>query len=527
MASLHDFLSYFLSGVDDLCKQLTDLHTTAAHSAKQFYDTGFRLTDNITGQGADAFFNVFALNNRQCQLLIDKVNDYYNAADAFRKGLTEVTSPYDDYHDTVYHLMWTLDATGEQYTNMTAREIWDRLRAAFVSNASLDDVVNQNTAQAAIAGPLNTERDQILQEINGNFQPVEDELTSRIKVTPNDANSTYQLSQLRDQQSAANNRVQMIVTNLQTNLENWSLELTRLLQTFINEIEVAAKTTKLDQITVSDLIYEANLPQNTNKNVLIEQLPDGGLIVLVKEGNAGQIENDIQQFLSDHGYAGQNPAVTIMGYRGGESVAEQIVQDAYNRLQNGSPLPFHITNTIMVGSNLPDPTGLPGNYIAYQTMPVEKQRPFYELTPEQYAIMGLTLLLAIPTEGGSLLLDGEEITGSMILQAAGKEGVSKIEEYAVAMGYNSTHPDTQSEADFLAHHLKNYPNYTNQISFSVDGGKHVLSPDQYHALYPNPSQPPENLQVYYKGVLILPEEVGLKTTLTNDAYLGSQVVPDP
>lgn len=532
MASLHDFLSYFVSGLDDLCKQASDLHTTADNSAKTFYSTGEQLNGSIEGKGADAFFNVFALNNQRCQLLIDKANDYYNAADALRKGLDEVTDPYDDYHNSKNGLMWRLDAGGEQYTNMTAREIWERLRTAFATNANLDNLINQSTAAAAISGPLNAERDQILREIDSHFREPEDSLNKTLKEVPDKDDPTHQnadnlLRQLQDQKSAAHSRVQTIVNDLQTNLEEWSLSLTALVQTFINEVNTAAK---IDKYTISDLIYEANLPQNANTPVIIEQLPNGGLLVLVKGGNKEQVEGDIQQFLHDHGYSGQNPSITLIGYGNGEAVAQQVAQDAHARMQDGSklaPLPFQITQIVMVGNNLPDPDGLPSNYIAYQTMPEEDKRPWYEPTPEQTAIMGLTLLLAIPTEGGSLLLEGEEITGSVIIQAAGKEGVTKIEEYAVALGYNSTHPELQSEADFLAAHLKNYGHFGNQITFSVNGGKTVLTPDDYHALYPDPTKPPKNLQVYYRGVAILPEQSGLKPDLSNDGYLSTQVVPNP
>lgn len=522
MATLHDFLSSFLSGLDDLCQQATDLHTVITDSAKNFYNTGEQLNGNIVGRGADAFFNVFALNNRRCELLIAKANDYYSAADSLRKGLKEVTSSYDSYSQ--YRVLPDF-ATATQDTNyyLTPMEIWERLRTAFATNANLDDVVNQSTAISAIAEPLNAERDQILREFDAIFQKSEGPMSKILKVDPVNFDVQQQLTDLQNQQSAIHDHVQLIVTNMQDRLQQWAFELDILLRTFINEVSAAAN---VDQITVSDLIYEANLPQNANADLIIEQLPNGGLLVIVKGGDARQIEIDIRNFISDYGYAGQDVPITIMGYDKGESVAQTIIKDVHDP---ANMLPFQITNAIMVGSNLPDPTGMPVNYASYQTKPVEPKQPWWKLTKEQYAIMGLTLLLAIPTEGASMALVGEEITGEAIVQAAGKLGMDKISEYAVALGYNSTHHDVQSEADFLAQKIKNYPNYLNDTALSDDGGKTVMSATEYrikHNGFINYKDP--NLQIYYRGVTILPEEIGLNTTtLKNDAFLGTQFIPDP
>lgn len=528
MATFRDFLANFLSALDDACKRAESLHTAIASSAKNFYTTGEQLNGNIEGKGADAFFNIFALNNERCELLLAKLNDYYNASSSLSKGIEEVTQPYDDlriYNPSQY------DSAMNMSPYLDPHQVVRQLRDGFVAHANLDDILNQGLAELSIFEALNPTRNQLMDQIDAAFQPGIETAHKALQYVQaggdnNDiSHAQSELNKLQGQHDFQRQMVQDLVNNMQSQLQDWSFKLSLLIQTYISETNAAAK---VDQITLADLIYEANLPQNANVDVFIQQLPNGGLLIIIKGGNADQIENSIRQYLQDYGYAGQNPPITIVGYGNGESVAQAIIKDAQTP---GKHLPFKVANAIMVGSNLPDPTGIPANYFGYQTMPEDTKRPWWQLTGEQYTIMAVTLLLAIPTEGASIMWSGEEITGATILQAAGTLGADKIQEYAVAMGYNSAHPDLQSEADFLAQKLKNYRDYTNNISVSDDGGKTIMSIQDYYEKHSDGSGIPLNdsrLQKYYKGVVILPEEVGLNTTtLTNDAYLGTQFIPDP
>ena len=120
------------------------------------------------------------------------------------------------------------------------------------------------------------------------------------------------------------------------------------------------------------------------------------------------------------------------------------------------------------------------------------------------------------------------ISAKTILETAGSLGIGSLDSYAADLGYNSTHPTQESEAEFLAQKLQNYPNYLNNISVSGDKGKTVESVQEYIQQHGGINFRNPNLKIYYKGVTIVPGEIGLNTsTFTNDAYLGTQFVPDP
>jgi hypothetical protein len=153
------------------------------------------------------------------------------------------------------------------------------------------------------------------------------------------------------------------------------------------------------------------------------------------------------------------------------------------------------------------------------------------LTGKEWVFLGICSVVsaAVPEIGVPL---AEQYIVSGIIE---KLGVNVIVDYAVDLGYDaaSAQHNPQAAATYVAQMVKEYQNQYNDgkpnVQVSVNGGP-VESLNNYvdsnNGLDPNLHG--SNITEYIDRYKALPSEAGLnKTTLSNDAYLGTQAINDP
>lgn len=526
MAKLYDMVSSLIWSLQQMAADTQTCFNTQYNSEQSFFKGCTPLINNpsvpFNGLGAKAFANIVSVNDQRSQMLMAKTHDFYNATNNLVGQVEDLTNSYDNLYMSGYLVdMGNYKAIIDRNNNSTYNsgafdsshtDVLSQLRDAFVNENlyNLDQVLDPNKAQSTISYALGGMQSELVNQLW----------------------SRYDLGLTHD---ALTEYVHTLITNASNQFFNWAMELRSALIDFNNEANAAAQ---IDKPTEADLIYELNLPRNANTPVLIWQLPGGGLLVAVKGGTQQQVEQAIDQYMKDYNYPANTP-VTMVGYEQGSQTAEQIIEDSLNGKQ-----PFKVADAVILGdNNLPQEVDSI-DYINYEVMPHEDNHPAWMPTGEQLTIMIIMGVLSVGTDGGSDVLDamlsGKTITGATVKEAfisALKDkdlAIDKMEEYAVSLGYNANNAEHMTPEEFLAQKLQNSAGFTtNNLTVSVDGKPAIPLTQYITERLTNGDTDLKDLaskgvKIYYRDGILLPDETNMDpATLLNNAYLGSQFIPDP
>jgi hypothetical protein len=514
MAKLYDIVSNLVWSLQQMAADTQTCFNGQYNSEQNFFNKCTQLINNpdipFNGLGARAFANIFSVNDQRSQMLMAKTHDFYNATNNLAGQIEDLTNSYDnlntpDYLANLYEDDYT--TTDPYHWHM---QILGQLRDAFV-NANLynlDRLLDPNTAQSTISSSIDGLHSELVNQIYSNGGLTGD--------------GDY---------GFCSAYVQTMITNANNQFFNWAMELRSLLTGFNTEADAASQ---IDKPTEADLIYELNLPRYANTPVLIWQLPNGGLLIAVKGGTQQQVEQSIDQYMKDYNIPKGTP-VTILGYEEGSQTAEQVIEDSLNGNQ-----PFKVADAIMIGdNNLPQEVdGI--DYINYEVTPHEDNHLSWLPTKEQLTIMTVMAIVSVATDGGAdILLSGESLSGSVVKEAfvsALKDkdlAIDKMEEYAVSLGYNASNSEHLTPEEFLAQKLQNSAGFTTtNLSVSVHGQPPIPLTQYITQQLTNGNTSPDlasqGVKIYYKDGILLPDETNMDPgKLLNNAYLGSQFIPDP
>jgi hypothetical protein len=395
------------------------------------------------GLGARAFENLSTLNEGHSMEVNAKLHDFYNASNNLAGEIESLTKPYE-----LGNIRYDNDGGGgfpnpviyQFVGSLSYDDILHKLMGGLLSTTSIDALLNPGSLPATIAAGtqvgLNQMNNMIEEAFQGRLNPLRRELAA------DPGNKSYwqgRIDELTQEYHTSLEIVQGLTTNMNSQLEQWGLALNGLAMQYAQEIAAAAK---IDQPTVADFLYESTLPPYAHQDVLIWQLPGGGLFILVKGGDSGADEQIIKNYLARYGQPGSAPQVTIMGYQDGMSAAQKIIEDAQNP---DSFLSIQVINAIMVGKQDEQSfEPVPGiNYVDYAFAPEDKKAwSLLGLNEEQVVTMGVTTLVA-------LALDQEELLGGDISTVLGNLGTEKLAEYATALGFNASDAGGETPAQYL------------------------------------------------------------------------------
>jgi len=472
------------------------------------------------GLGAKAFDNLSTLNQGKSMLVNAKMNDFYNASHNLASEITNLNSQYELGNGRYYN-----DGGGgfpnpiiyQFVGNMDYDDILKVLMDGFLTNTSVDSILNPNTISSTISAGTQIGLNQMTNKIDAAYQALAGNFKLGPTEDPHDHSGWKErLSQIKQDYQTALEIVQGLTTNMNTQLEQWALALNALASQYAQEVSDAAQ---MDRATVADYIYEANQPAYAHQNVLIWPLPNGGLFIMIRGGDPQADEQVIKNYLATYGQQGKTPLVTIMGYEGGMGTAQQIITDSQNP---SSFLDFQVVNAIMVGdqNKLPDQQTPGINYVDYALNPDEKKAwSFLGLNEEQVITMGVTTLV-------SLALEQPELVEGEFASVFGKLGTEKLVEYATSLGFNASESGGETPAQYLIQWSANH----NQDQIQLPNGKWMPMQDYVQQQISQGGLKPLSIQGVnhrFDYTYTVPEEANMKQDLTKSSYLGSQFILDP
>lgn len=524
--SLADLVQPWVDALNDLSssasnnlKLCNDSLTTFQNNCKVLVGDN---TMTFQGLGAQAFENAYTLNEGHSMLVNAKIHDFYNASHNLVGEVQNLASQYElgtgiYYNDgsdnfpnpTIYDFVGSMDYD----------DILRVLMDGFLTTTSIDAILKPNSISGTISAGTQIGLNQMTKKIDANYQTMLDPLTTqRNQYSKGDNDYNYfqgRIDELNQRHQTAHLIVQGLTTNMNTQLETWAVALYGLAQQYLQEVLDAGQ---IDKPTISDYIYESTLPAYAGQNVLIWQLPNGGLFIMIKGGDPNADEQIIKNYLALYGQQGQTPNVTIMGYEGGMGTAQQIIDDSKNP---NKFLDINIVNAYMVGDQNKLPNNqTPGvNYVDYSIPPEDqKSWSFLGLNGEQVVTMAVTAIV-------TLALDQPELLEGEFVAVFGKLGVEKMTEYAIALGFNASDSGGESAAQYLTQWTVNH----NQDQIQVNG--HWISMQAYvqQQISQGGTAPlsVNGVKHVFQYNYTVPDESNFNRNFNNSAYLGSQFVLDP
>lgn len=526
--SLAQLLQPWTDALNDLSSSAKQNLQMCNQSLTTFQNHGKALIGDTTlsfqGLGAKAFANLSTLNEGHSMLINAKIHDFYNASSNLLSEIQGLTSQYE-----VGNGRYENDGGGgfpnptiyQFVGNMTYDDILHTLMDGFLTTTAVDSLMDPSTIQGSVHSGVQVGLNKMISKINTSYQtnPLKQELTQH----PDELNKDNgywkgRLDQLTQEYHTSIQIVQGLAKNMETQLDAWAFGLYELAKQYAQEVTDAAQ---INRPTVSDFIYESSQPTFANAPVLIWQLPNGGLYIMVKGGDAGKDEQLIKDYLAQYGQDGKAPPVTIMGYQDGAPVAQQIINDAQFTGGNQNPngiLSINIINAVMVGNQdqMPKNQTPDVNYVDYYVTPEEKKAwSFLGLNEEQAVTMGVTTVVA-------LALDQPELLEGDVVAVFGKLGAEKLVEYATALGFNAADSgDPQAAAQYLIQ----WANDHNQDIITVNGQQIPMRTYVQQQLISGNLKtlpqggPKTNIQYAY--------DVPDVKDFNNSSYLGEQFVLDP
>lgn len=569
MANLHNLVEQYLDGLNHLDKLAGDAISDYTASNKTFGNTADKLRQNsqrwdisvpFQGLGADAFYQAVKANQTRAGILIAKLNDFQVACENTSKAIESATKEGDDLSN--YYLHGWQDEAAADFLHDDGRHgfveklILDTLIDSVVTNTTLDRMLNPSNAASDIETGLESGAYALKQEARSTMFEKEQ------RFCDSDAGKqileTYGTKGLENQPAYKQitedyNETCSLIDELKSRvfdgISAWALNMQTYTESGLEDFDAAAA---LNMPTLGDMITLLNTTYK-NQSVVIWQTPNGGLLVMVNGSHvsASQVEADIEQYMLAHKL--KNAPITLVGYKGGTNVAQQVVEDLYD---HPSDYHFTIPNVVMVGGGVPDRSKnmyAGTNYLVYQMLP-EQEGQSSPLTAEQWTIMGLTAIAGIAltplTAGGSdeaaAAIDGAELAeaggdaleASKWLEAIKEEAADLAKEKAIEFNadvlYNSTHPESEPEMSKILAEMAN-----NQYSDNLSGGlmSHPYAPagqtptvDPNTGLPQSPAGPYQSIKgkLYYDNLILIPDEEGMnKGTYMNSSFLDRQPLPDP
>lgn len=524
VGSLSELLQPWVSALNEMSAVAQKNLQLCNQSLTTFQNNCKALTGDMTlsfqGLGARAFENLATLNEGHSMEVNAKIHDFYNASNNLTGEIQSLTNQYE-----LGNMRYENDG-GSLFPNpviyqfvgsLSYDDILRKLMEGFLSTTSVDALLDPGRIYATITAGTQVGLNQMTTMIDEAFQGYLNPLKRALTADP--GNKSYwqgRIDELTQEYHTSLEIVQGLTTNMNNELGKWGLALNGLAMQYAQEIADAAK---IDQPTVADFLYESTLPPYAHQNVLIWQLPAGGLFIMVKGGDPGADEQIIKNYLARYGQPGSPPRVTIMGYQDGISTAQKIIEDSQDP---SSFLSIQVINAIMAGNQDKQSfEPVPGiNYVDYSFAPEDKKAwSLLGLNEEQVVTMGVTTLVA-------LALDQEELLGGDITTVLGKLGTEKLAEYATALGFNASDAGGETPAQYLI----DWATKHNQEQIELPDKSWVPMQVYVQQQLSRGSSTPlalNGLNHRFDYTYTLPNEDNLNQDLNNSAYLGSQFVLDP
>ncbi len=539
MTHISDIVQPWRDAIQAISDQASTTLTDFQDSERRFRYAGDELIKNngvgtFQGQGAQAFQQIFVLNDGQSMLINAKFNDFCMASNLLVSQIDALTSQFElencpryyqveglaQLGDYQYHEQFWYDIGWGSIPVYDVDEVIPTLMNSFLTYVDLNTLLDSVNMSSTIYVATNWGCDQIFSEIEKQYQ---DWLSNVNHPDP---------QKLAESADAFRRLIQNATDNMNSVLMDWASALYQLVQTYTQEVEAAAR---INQPTVGDFIYESNMGSYSNQNVLIWPLPNGGYMIMIKGGDPAA---DLQAIKN---YFGTTTGIkaTIMGY-GDEGVktAQQLITD-------GS-LPVSLENAILIGNqdafNELQPGDARLNYVEYMLPTQEQSQKLGGLTKEQWTLAIVTGLVALALGSPELIgaagaeevaAGGAEATSvaKVFQEQFGDLSKEKLVEYAAALGYNVTNPD-QAAAD-LVNYVK--ANNTGTTIAGMDAnGKPIFIPTYQYVqqklalgnTVPNPGVQPTAAEGGV-GPFRVTYTINDSPTLSSSPALNTQSVLDP
>lgn len=534
-------MTSFLDVIRPLTEQLENLSNKAKTAVGKFTTDASQfqnyVTSNISGatgsvqflgKGADACVAAVNRNFTRAQHVITKLSDFQLACSQTKGSLEEMSTPFDQ--ESYYHL-----STSDMYGSITFSNadshmtfiidyfrdaqgyspyadvdpnttvIW-RIREDTLPGLcwQLDTLLTPGKGQELVEDDINYAVSCIISDFERYRNKRHDDLYNDLhnggpygKIDQDQYN--YYIAEADGSFNLARHYVEVIAEKMRKGYTEWVTEFQAMVGQFQLDLTAAAA---VDEPGLGNLIMQGTTGAGKDAKVLVWQTPNG-LIVLIKDGaNAREVEDAI---LAKYG----NVPVTLIGYKGGSDVAQQIILD-----EEDDPK-FKVTNLVVIGAPLKDtlPDGI--NYFSYQATPEvkeEEEGKFLGLKPDQILIPLAATAVGIFTDGLGEL--------PFLLKTAKDVGTEYIlaEGWNVAEEWNKKHPGEPMPTG------SDSPIY---IDTGDGRGIHKMSPTEATLLVNNdPGM--AKAKIYFKTSYLVPNEPGANAgDFTNNSYLNSQLVPDP
>ena len=348
--SLYDMTNTFTSKLEQISQTLPPIIKALQQGDQKLQQAQQNLTDyqlSFAGLGADAFVKSVMTNIGRASLLQTKLEDFGLAADNAKKTI--------DYNNDLYEPDLNMPLNSGQY------DVWNTAFWTFGYDSVLDAVkyMKAGGIQYATLGAVIDLGDSVIldnhEASKGDFLV---ELKKRYDEYKTDGLDAYQMDNIKDDYSTCQQAISFIWKQQHGAFKNWVGAIQAAVSVFSTEVDAA---TQLDTLTMGDLMMQMYNPQAANASVIIWQTPDGGLIVLVKDGKGSptQVAQAINNYRRQY-HLGAGTQVTIVGYKQGGDIAAQVA-DASN--QQGSP--FHVENVVLIGAKAPTDPNPGTNYDIY------------------------------------------------------------------------------------------------------------------------------------------------------------------
>lgn len=535
-------MTSFLDVIRPLTTQLTNLsNKTKPAVAKYNTDTtqfqnyvinnigGATGTVSFLGKGADACTAAVKLNATRAQQVVTKLSDFQLACDQTNTSLTDMSEPFDKeslYYLGDHDLYGLLDVTtGDQYettvaeyfrlsqgyslydsTNLNSIIIW-RIREDTLPGlgGQLDDLLTPGKGQ----GILEDNITYAVSCIQGDFQTYRTQRHNFLgdalqnKDIVKDAYTDY-MSTADGMFELAMHYVNVIAQKMKVGYAEWATEFQALVGQFQIDVSTAAA---INDPSIGDLISQITTGPNADAKVLIWPTSNG-LIIVIKDGTtAADVNRDIQAYLKEHNLPG-NTAVTLLGYQGGSSTAQDVIKGEAGQ-------GYHVTNLVVVGGSLDDDLPANVNTYVYQAPTketTESESTFLGLKPDQIALPIAAVVVGLLTDGAGDVA---------LLPALGEAAQDVGTEYILAEGWNAASSWNAAHPNEPMPQRPALPIYID----TGDGHIHPITALEETQLANN--QLP-NAKVYFKQTSVVPNEAGTNMgNFTNSSYLNSQLIPDP
>ncbi|HEY7415546.1 MAG TPA: hypothetical protein VH593_10165 [Ktedonobacteraceae bacterium] len=317
----------------------------------------------FAGMGAMAFTNATDNNIQLSGRVQQKLQEFVTASDNTNKQ----TGSINDYYEGQLNNKPLIAGIGEDplaHYNYGWKQVTDLLRdgvlAYYIDIGGVFDF-----GLPFLIGNLQDMRDAVKNDIKFKAQQNKDGITQQYnQFVKQHADNflahdqyTQQIDQEEGKEGDAMAEVDQIYSNQDDAFSGWYSELDGLLSNYRQSL---VWTTATGEVTIGDLLLDL---KNAPAPITIYRTKDGNLVVLVNDMNNGKNAQQnaalVQQAIAQYDALNNisNPKVTILGYKGGSDIVQNLAHDSNN--------PFQIGNVILVGGKAILPPAANINYTLY------------------------------------------------------------------------------------------------------------------------------------------------------------------